>query len=95
MTAELRNKSDLQYLQQKRARTEYNNNGEINIACEEIYDNSLQTSPVGHHLNSKFRTSIRNGIVDVWWLFEDGGLTLLLSYLLTTQNTYLPVIKFI
>lgn len=42
--------------------------------------------------DDKFRTTIRNGVVDVWWLFDDGGLTLLLSYLLTTQNTYLPVI---
>lgn len=41
--------------------------------------------------SDKFRTSIKNGVVDVWWLFDDGGLTLLLSYLLTTKNTYLPV----
>ncbi|KAI1715597.1 solute carrier family 12 domain-containing protein [Ditylenchus destructor] len=44
-------------------------------------------------LNYKFRTKIRGGVVDVWWLFDDGGLTLLLSYLLTTQNTYLPHAK--
>jgi solute carrier family 12 (sodium/potassium/chloride transporter), member 2 len=44
-------------------------------------------------LNNKFRTKVRGGLVDVWWLFEDGGLTLLLSHLLTTQNTYLPNAK--
>jgi hypothetical protein len=31
------------------------------------------------------------GIVDVWWLHDDGGLTLLLSHLLREHNTYLPV----
>ena len=44
-------------------------------------------------LNNKFRTKVKDGLVDVWWLFEDGGLTLLLSHLLTTQNTYLPNAK--
>lgn len=89
LTAELRSKSDLQYLQQKRAQTEHT--GDVNFSWEDNNNLLCSTLPVGHRLNSKFRTSIRNGIVDVWWLFEDGGLTLLLSYLLTTQNTYLPV----
>jgi len=31
------------------------------------------------------------GFVDVWWLHDDGGLTLLLSHLLREHNTYLPV----
>lgn len=51
------------------------------------YDSGRRRPP----LNDKFRTRIHGGVVDVWWLFDDGGLTFLLSYLLTTQNTYLPV----
>lgn len=87
MTTELSTKSDLQYLQ-KRPHTDLGGRD-----CDENSEIS-QTEAIGNRLNSKFRTRIRNGIVDVWWLFEDGGLTLLLSYLLTTQNTYLPVSNF-
>ncbi len=27
----------------------------------------------------------RDGTIDVWWLYDDGGLTLLLPYILTTR----------
>ena len=28
----------------------------------------------------------RTGTIDVWWLYDDGGLTLLLPYILTTRQ---------
>jgi len=30
----------------------------------------------------------RNGTIDVWWLYDDGGLTLLLPYILTTRQQF-------
>ncbi len=31
----------------------------------------------------------RTGTIDVWWLYDDGGLTLLLPYILTTRHGYI------
>ncbi|KAL3088713.1 hypothetical protein niasHT_023331 [Heterodera trifolii] len=44
-------------------------------------------------MSAKFRTQIKGGFVDVWWLYDDGGLVLLLSHLLREHNTYLPNAK--
>uniref|UniRef100_A0A914YX91 SLC12A transporter C-terminal domain-containing protein n=1 Tax=Panagrolaimus superbus TaxID=310955 RepID=A0A914YX91_9BILA len=41
-----------------------------------------------HSLN-QFRTTVENGTIDVWWLYDDGGLALLLPYLLTQNRSYL------
>ena len=30
-------------------------------------------------------TKKRSGTIDVWWLYDDGGLTLLIPYILTTR----------
>lgn len=30
----------------------------------------------------------RKGNIDVWWLYDDGGLTLLLPYILTTRAQF-------
>ena len=30
----------------------------------------------------------KTGFIDVWWLFDDGGLTLLLPYIFTTRKMY-------
>uniref|UniRef100_A0A1I7ZM91 Solute carrier family 12 member 3 n=1 Tax=Steinernema glaseri TaxID=37863 RepID=A0A1I7ZM91_9BILA len=38
---------------------------------------------------SLFRTKVKNGVIDVWWLFDDGGLTLLIPYLLSMPSSYL------
>ncbi|XP_043910677.1 solute carrier family 12 member 2-like [Protopterus annectens] len=38
--------------------------------------------------NSKFHKKQGKGTVDVWWLFDDGGLTLLIPYLLTTKKQW-------
>ncbi|MCL4136515.1 UNVERIFIED_CONTAM: hypothetical protein GTU68_032430, partial [Idotea baltica] len=35
-----------------------------------------------------FRTKQKQGTIDVWWLYDDGGLTLLLPYILTTRSQW-------
>jgi len=41
----------------------------------------------------RFQTRVRHGLIDVWWLYDDGGLTLLIPYLLTQQKSYLEGAK--
>ncbi|GMR58881.1 hypothetical protein PMAYCL1PPCAC_29076, partial [Pristionchus mayeri] len=38
---------------------------------------------------SKFQRKIKRGVIDVWWLYDDGGLTLLIPHLLTIPKSYL------
>lgn len=33
-------------------------------------------------------TFIAQGTIDVWWLYDDGGLTLLVPYILTTRSQW-------
>ncbi|ROT83241.1 Na+/K+/2Cl- cotransporter isoform 1 [Penaeus vannamei] len=35
-----------------------------------------------------FRRKQKKGTIDVWWLYDDGGLTLLLPYILTTRSQW-------
>uniref|UniRef100_A0AC34FZQ6 Solute carrier family 12 member 2 n=1 Tax=Panagrolaimus sp. ES5 TaxID=591445 RepID=A0AC34FZQ6_9BILA len=42
---------------------------------------------------NQFRINVEKGIIDVWWLYDDGGLSLLLPYLLTQNKSYLEVRK--
>lgn len=35
-----------------------------------------------------FQRKQKRGTIDVWWLYDDGGLTLLLPYILTTRNQW-------
>ena len=35
-----------------------------------------------------FRDNKKTGIIDVWWLYDDGGLTLLLPHILTTRKQF-------
>jgi len=37
---------------------------------------------------TQFQTKKRKGNIDVWWLYDDGGLTLLLPYILTTRQQF-------
>ncbi len=37
---------------------------------------------------TQFQRKQRKGTIDVWWLYDDGGLTLLLPYILTTRKQY-------
>ncbi|XP_017321155.1 solute carrier family 12 member 1 [Ictalurus punctatus] len=38
--------------------------------------------------SSQFKRKQGKGTIDVWWLFDDGGLTLLLPYILTTRKKW-------
>ena len=37
---------------------------------------------------NQFQHKQRKGFIDVWWLYDDGGLTLLLPYLLSTRKQW-------
>jgi len=37
---------------------------------------------------TQFQAKKRKGTIDVWWLYDDGGLTLLLPYILTTRQQF-------
>merc|ERR1739838_658495 len=37
---------------------------------------------------TQFQSAKRSGNIDVWWLYDDGGLTLLLPYILTTRQQF-------
>uniref|UniRef100_A0A0N5C767 Solute carrier family 12 member 1 n=1 Tax=Strongyloides papillosus TaxID=174720 RepID=A0A0N5C767_STREA len=38
---------------------------------------------------NRFKTKVKQATIDVWWLFDDGGLTLFIPYLLTIPKSYL------
>ncbi|KAE9413363.1 hypothetical protein Angca_004577, partial [Angiostrongylus cantonensis] len=42
---------------------------------------------------SRFQRKIKKGVIDVWWLYDDGGLTLLIPHLLTIPKSYLEGAK--
>ena len=51
--------------------------------------------PQGHDLPSEVQTSIyrfrlkqKRGTIDVWWLYDDGGLSMLLPHILTTRSNW-------
>lgn len=37
---------------------------------------------------SQFRRRRSNAVIDVYWLYDDGGLTLLLPYIISTRRTW-------
>uniref|UniRef100_A0A915KTG1 Solute carrier family 12 member 2 n=1 Tax=Romanomermis culicivorax TaxID=13658 RepID=A0A915KTG1_ROMCU len=42
---------------------------------------------------NQFQTSVKKAFIDVWWLFDDGGLGLLIPHLLTLNRSYLDGAK--
>ncbi|XP_053720428.1 solute carrier family 12 member 1 isoform X1 [Synchiropus splendidus] len=38
--------------------------------------------------SAQFKMKQQKGTIDVWWMFDDGGLTLLLPYILTTRKKW-------
>jgi solute carrier family 12 sodium/potassium/chloride transporter 2 len=36
----------------------------------------------------RFRLKQKRGTIDVWWLYDDGGLSMLLPHILTTRATW-------
>lgn len=37
---------------------------------------------------TKFQRKQKKGTIDVWWLYDDGGLTLLLPYIISTRRNW-------
>lgn len=55
----------------------------------------LYTSPTGQQLPraafetmSVFKKKQNKGTIDVWWLYDDGGLTMLLPYIISTRQQW-------
>jgi solute carrier family 12 sodium/potassium/chloride transporter 2 len=36
----------------------------------------------------RFRVKQKRGTIDVWWLYDDGGLSMLLPHILTTRSNW-------
>uniref|UniRef100_A0A672JVQ4 Solute carrier family 12 member 2 n=1 Tax=Sinocyclocheilus grahami TaxID=75366 RepID=A0A672JVQ4_SINGR len=57
----------------------------------EILTSQVKLSPADEKLltaSQQFQKKQSKGTIDVWWLFDDGGLTLLIPYLLTNKNKW-------
>jgi len=37
---------------------------------------------------TQFQRKQKKGTIDVWWLYDDGGLTILIPYILTTRSQF-------
>lgn len=37
---------------------------------------------------TRFQRKQKKGTIDVWWLYDDGGLTLLLPYIISTRRNW-------
>lgn len=60
-----------------------------------IIEKILYVSPSGQQLPktvldniSIFRKKQSKGTIDVWWLYDDGGLTMLLPYIISTRQDW-------
>lgn len=62
-----------------------------NPASEEQRENRQTIVPIAKDiLNAvtKFQRKQKKGTIDVWWLYDDGGLTLLLPYIISTRRNW-------
>ncbi|VIO96991.1 Uncharacterized protein BM_BM7832 [Brugia malayi] len=59
----------------------------LSSVCYSV-DNSAEISTNQEKVNI-FHQRIRKGRIDVWWLYDDGGLTLLIPHLLRLPKSYL------
>uniref|UniRef100_A0A3B5BKB3 Solute carrier family 12 member 1 n=1 Tax=Stegastes partitus TaxID=144197 RepID=A0A3B5BKB3_9TELE len=56
-----------------------------------LFRKSRKSSQMNENLveaSTQFKKKQPKGTIDVWWLFDDGGLTLLLPYILTTRKKW-------
>ncbi len=55
-------------------------------------ETAFSTNPIDEHVvrrMTQFRDKThKEGVIDVYWLFDDGGLTLLLPHILTTRAKF-------
>uniref|UniRef100_A0A0M3HG42 SLC12 domain-containing protein n=1 Tax=Ascaris lumbricoides TaxID=6252 RepID=A0A0M3HG42_ASCLU len=66
----------------------------IKVAChyEKQDGNSRRPTAAQRELVasiSRFQRKLKGATIDVWWLYDDGGLTLLVPHLLTVPKSYL------
>lgn len=61
---------------------------------KEAADKILYTSPSGKQLPKEILDNMgtfkkkQRGTIDVWWLYDDGGLTMLLPYIISTRQNW-------
>lgn len=56
-------------------------------AIEKLMEKRHAMTPVPERL-AIFQRKHRNGTIDVWWLYDDGGLTILLPYIISTRSNW-------
>ncbi|XP_033219683.1 bumetanide-sensitive sodium-(potassium)-chloride cotransporter [Belonocnema kinseyi] len=61
-----------------------------NPTAEEHRENGLNTTISKDILDavSRFQKKQKKGTIDVWWLYDDGGLTLLLPYIISMRQSW-------
>ncbi|KYQ51345.1 Bumetanide-sensitive sodium-(potassium)-chloride cotransporter [Trachymyrmex zeteki] len=61
-----------------------------NPSSEEQRENRPNIVPITNILNvvTKFQRKHKKGTIDVWWLYDDGGLTLLLPYIIGMRRNW-------
>ncbi|KAH0951482.1 hypothetical protein HN011_002827 [Eciton burchellii] len=61
-----------------------------NPSSEEQRETRQNIVPITNILNvvTKFQRKHKKGTIDVWWLYDDGGLTLLLPYIISTRRNW-------
>uniref|UniRef100_A0A3B4FXB5 Solute carrier family 12 member 1 n=1 Tax=Pundamilia nyererei TaxID=303518 RepID=A0A3B4FXB5_9CICH len=58
------------------------------VEAEGLYDIVAKMNEKLVEASLQFKKKQPKGTIDVWWLFDDGGLTLLLPYILTTRKKW-------
>ncbi|XP_058790689.1 bumetanide-sensitive sodium-(potassium)-chloride cotransporter [Phymastichus coffea] len=58
------------------------------VADKLIMHNKQNGLSVVPEYTSIFQKKHKNGTIDVWWLYDDGGLTILLPYIISTRSNW-------
>ncbi|KAF5270292.1 hypothetical protein FQA39_LY08403 [Lamprigera yunnana] len=53
-----------------------------------IVENIFDSTQLSEHLLHYQKQQKRDSTIDVWWLYDDGGLTLLLPYIISTRRSW-------
>ncbi|XP_078036652.1 sodium potassium chloride cotransporter [Augochlora pura] len=56
-------------------------------AIDKLIEKRHAMATVPEHL-AIFQKKHKNGTIDVWWLYDDGGLTILLPYIISTRSNW-------
>ncbi|XP_074110335.1 sodium chloride cotransporter 69 [Cotesia typhae] len=70
-------------------RSEVSNNPDASVSEERPENRSNNISIISKDILTsitKFRRKQKKSTIDVWWLYDDGGLTLLLPYIISTRR---------